>query len=141
MRKRSLPILLLLALVPLGFAGCGGGEEEKPAATAPPEQPAGGPAGGAATGLKLSADPTGAFAFDRKSLKAEAGKVAITLDNPAAVAHDVAIEGGGVDVKSDLADKDETVKVEADLKPGKYTFYCSVPGHREGGMEGTLTVK
>jgi uncharacterized cupredoxin-like copper-binding protein len=31
--------------------------------------------------------------------------------------------------------------VSAQLKPGNYTFYCSVPGHRQAGMQGTLTVK
>ena len=39
------------------------------------------------------------------------------------------MQGGGVS------------KVTVDLKPGEYAFYCSVPGHREGGMEGKLTVK
>ena len=33
-----------------------------------------------------------------------------------------------------------TSKVTADLKPGKYEFYCSVPGHEQAGMKGTLTV-
>lgn len=142
MSRKTLAVpMTVVGLAALGFAGCGGGNDSKPAAPAPskPAAPSGG--GGGATGLKLKADPGGKFAFDKTALSAKAGKVTIDLTNPAALAHDIAIEGNGVDVKSDLADQGQTVNVTTDLKPGKYAFYCSVPGHRDGGMEGTLTVE
>jgi uncharacterized cupredoxin-like copper-binding protein len=67
--------------------------------------------------------------------------VTIEFDNQAAIEHDVAIEQDGEEIaKSDLVSQG-TAEVSADLEPGEYVFYCSVPGHREGGMEGTLTVK
>jgi len=46
-------------------------------------------------------------------------------------------------VASDLAGGGETVTVEfsAPKAPGKYTFFCSFPGHYAGGMVGTLTVR
>ena len=55
--------------------------------------------------------------------------------------HNIAVEGGGVDEEGEVVNGRRHVEVEVDLKPGEYTFYCSVPGHREGGMEGKLTVK
>ena len=55
--------------------------------------------------------------------------------------HDISIEGNGVDEKGQVVKDGGTSQVQVDLKPGDYTFYCSVPGHREGGMEGKLTVK
>jgi len=90
--------------------------------------------------IELAAD-TSALAYDTTSLSAEAGKVTIDFDNPSAIEHDVAIEADGKEIaKSELVTEGET-SVTAELEPGTYTFFCSVPGHREAGMEGTLTVK
>ena len=93
-----------------------------------------------ATTLKLAADPV-ALAFDKDSLTAKAGKVTIDFDNPSATPHNVVIEEDG----KDLAGFDPITEGEnaasAELKAGSYTYYCSVPGHREAGMEGTLTVE
>ena len=64
------------------------------------------------------------------------------MKNPAPVPHNVSIEGpGGIDEQGPTVDKGGASEVEATLKAGSYTYYCSVPGHREAGMEGTLTVK
>lgn len=111
-----------------------GGEAEASEEAAPPaEQPAAG-------GLTLSADPTGALAFDTDTLEAQAGEVTITMDNPSTNPHNIAIEGQGVDEEGEVVTEDES-QVSAEVQPGEYAFYCSVPGHREGGMEGTLTVE
>ena len=64
------------------------------------------------------------------------------MTNPAAqLQHDVSLQGPGVNVQGKKVTKGGTSTVSANVKPGKYTFYCSVPGHRQGGMQGTLTVK
>ena len=94
----------------------------------------------ASTTLKLAADPA-ALAFDKESLEAKPGKVTIDFDNPSAIPHNVVIEENGKELAGfePLAEGEESETAE--LKAGTYTFYCSVPGHREAGMEGTLTVK
>jgi uncharacterized cupredoxin-like copper-binding protein len=104
-------------------------------------QPAPAPAGTVKT-LLLSADPTGQLRFDKNTLAAPAGAVRITMKNPAPVPHNVSLEGpGGLDKEGPTVQKGGASEVEATLKAGTYTFYCSVPGHREAGMEGTLTIK
>jgi len=105
------------------------GKEEKPTAS-----------GGATTTLTLSAD-TSALAFDKKSLTAKAGKVLLAFDNPSPIPHDVAIEQDGKEIAVTPEITESSVSLSADLKPGDYTFLCTVPGHAEAGMEGTLTVK
>jgi plastocyanin len=90
--------------------------------------------------LQLAASPT-AIAYDKKSLQSKPGKVTIDFTNPSALEHDVAIEQNGKQIAvSPLISKSKT-SVTADLAPGEYTFLCTVPGHAEAGMEGTLTVK
>jgi plastocyanin len=91
--------------------------------------------------IALSADPTGDLAFDVTELRAEAGTVTLAMENPSPIEHNVSIDGGGVDEEGETVGEGETSTVTAELDRGEYAFYCSVPGHREGGMEGTLTVK
>ncbi len=120
-----------------------GDEEEEAVGEVEGEQGSTGSAGAAGPGgtLKLAADPS-AIAYDTTSLSSKPGKVTIDLDNPAPLEHDVAIEdsSGKELAGSELVAEAET-SVSTELAPGTYTFFCTVPGHREAGMEGTLTVK
>src|SRR4051812_37727222 len=132
----------------LAIAGCGGGNDNSSsssssAASPPPAQttPTTAAGGGASSSLKLAADPSGALKFDKSSLSAKAGNVTITMDNPSSVPHGVAVEGNGVDKDGSVVNKGGKSTVTASLKKGTYTFYCPVPGHKEAGMKGTLTVK
>jgi plastocyanin len=135
MRRRVSLIVLLTAALALGLAACGGGDEEsEPAATG------GGGGGAGETTLQLAADPGGALEFDETSLTAPAGNVTIELTNDSGVLHDVVVSGGSVKEASEQI-TEGTTSVTADLEPGTYAFYCSVPGHRPAGMEGTLTVE
>lgn len=96
--------------------------------------------GGAETTLQLSADPT-ALAYDKTELSAKPGKVTIDFENPAPIEHNVVIEADGKELASFEPIVEGEEELTAELKPGTYTFFCSVPGHRQAGMEGTLTVK
>jgi plastocyanin len=120
-------------------------EAEEEAEGSPEEEPVGeseGPTGGeaSATTLTLAADPT-ALAFDKTELSAKAGKVTIDFDNPSAIPHNVVIEEGGKELAGFEPITEGKKAVSADLEAGTYEFICSVPGHEEAGMKGTLTVE
>jgi plastocyanin len=146
---KKLATLLVLGLVSAALVACGGSDdsttttatENGGGANAAPESGKEAGGGGGAT-LEFEADPGGDLAFTTTEASTEAGKVTIDFNNPQSLTHDVAIEdsGGETVAQTDLIGKEET-STTASLKPGTYTFYCSVPGHREAGMEGTLTVK
>jgi len=90
--------------------------------------------------VKLSADPSGALKFNTTALSAKAGTVTVTMNNPSSVEHGIAVEGNGVNQDGKIVGQGGTSALAVQLKAGKYTFFCPVPGHRQAGMQGTLTV-
>jgi uncharacterized cupredoxin-like copper-binding protein len=104
---------------------------------APPSSPA---AGKSSPPLKLAANPEGQLSYSTKQLTAKAGPVTITMTNMSPVEHNVTVAQGSTVLGATPTFKGGSKTLTLNLKPGKYTFYCSVPGHRQAGMEGTLTV-
>jgi plastocyanin len=150
---KKVAAFLVLVLAAFALAACGGGDdttspstEPAPEATTEGNANAGGGSeeagsGGGAT-LSFEADPEGALAYTTTEATTKAGKVTVEFDNPQSLTHDVAIEdSSGKEVGKTELIADGSDSTTVDLKPGTYTFYCSVPGHREAGIEGTLTVE
>jgi plastocyanin len=135
---KRLSIFAAGALLVLG--GCGGSSNSTSTATSPSTGGAasGGGGGGGGQKLALQADPS-QLKFNTNKLTAKAGKVTITMTNPSPLQHDIAIKGG-VNAKGDVVGQGGKSVVTVDLKPGKYTFYCSVDSHESAGMNGELDV-
>ncbi len=127
MRKSWRLVFALGALLLL--VGCGG---QKP-------QASGGSTGsqtGAGSGA-ISVEAT-EFAFSPSKISTTAGTKTIELKNKGTIEHDLKIEA--LKVETGNVAPGATKSVSADLKPGTYEFYCSIPGHKEAGMVGTLQV-
>ena len=88
--------------------------------------------------LTIPACETGALAFASAEATSPPGAIEIVMPNPSPINHDIGIKGDG---KGEVVGTGGESKVTANLKPGEYEYYCSVPGHEDGGMKGTLTVK
>ena len=92
--------------------------------------------------VSLEANPEGQLAFNTKALSAKAGKVSVDFTNSSSLPHNVTIESSsGEKVGATPTFSGGSKSLSLNLKPGTYKFFCSVPGHRQAGMEGTLTVK
>jgi plastocyanin len=135
------PVIVLALVAVLAAAGCGGSSKSSSSTAASSGATTGtvqSTSGGGGTQLTVTADPS-QLKFDQTQLAAKPGKVTITMTNQSPLQHDIALKGG-VDAKGKVVGQGGTSVVTADLKPGKYTFYCSVDGHEAAGMTGTLTV-
>jgi len=93
--------------------------------------------------LTIPASPTGQLAYVTNKASATAGPATIEMPNSSGVSHNIAVQqgtNGPVLGASPIITKG-TTSVKVTLKPGSYAFFCQVPGHRQAGMEGTLTVR
>lgn len=144
--------MLVLALGFTALTGCGGSSSSSSSsASTPASQPAA-PAtsstssasgtSGASQTLSLAANPEGQLKYDKSSLSAKAGKVSIAFANASSLPHNVTVESSsGATLGATPTFQGGSKTLALNLKPGTYKFYCSVPGHRTAGMEGTLTVQ
>jgi plastocyanin len=124
--------LTILVSASLALAACGGDSSSGGGTTAKADSD---------NAVSITAAEDGSFSYDVESIEAEAGTIEIDFDNPSSTPHDVQVEGpdgnaGGTDIVTD-----DSTSTTVDLDPGEYTFYCSVPGHRDSGMEGSLKVE
>jgi plastocyanin len=164
---KKLAVLFALLLAAMALVACGGGDDSTNGDTSPAagavedveegaeeageeveegaeeaqKEAEGGTAGSGMT-FDVEADPSGSLAYTTDEASAKAGKVTVNFTNSSPVPHDVRIEDdGGKDLGGTEVFAEGSESAPVNLKPGEYTFYCSVPGHRQGGMEGTLTVE
>jgi plastocyanin len=156
--SRTLRLTLAVAALTLGVSACGGssktsstssaaatGTSSASATTTASTSAAGSSSAsaGASTALTDSADPSGALKFTKSTLTAKAGTVTIAFTNASPLAHNFTVQQGtsGPVVGATPTFMGGTKTLTLKLKAGTYTFYCSVPGHRAAGMQGTLTVQ
>jgi plastocyanin len=126
MRRRYLgPVILAAALV-LPLAACGGDSGSSSGTTVPPD---------------VTVHAMDALKFDSSTYTAKSnnGKVNILYVDDGSATHTLRIDG--VDnFRLQVTGKGDHDEGTATLAPGDYTIYCDIPGHREAGMEATLTV-
>ena len=70
-----------------------------------------------------------------------AGRIAFNVENGGKENHAFEIEGNGVHAETNELPRGNSAALEVDLKPGTYTIYCPVKGHRGKGMEKTVVVR
>jgi plastocyanin len=146
---RRIPLLIVVCVLAVfGVAACGGDDNNdsttEPAATetATTETTTTGEgSGGAGAAVEQSADPGGALEFAKSSLSAPTGEVTFDFTNESSTPHDFVVEKDGEEIAKTEVISESTDTATGTLEAGEYTFFCSVPGHRQAGMEGTLTAK
>jgi uncharacterized cupredoxin-like copper-binding protein len=141
--------MALLVTLSIALTACGVGTPtplptpvptEGPTATSAPAAPT---ATGGSTGSGAAIDVTlGDFVIEPKTLEATAGTVTFKVTNTGKSPHNFAVVSNGQEVKKtkNLVNG-QSDTLEIDLSAGTYQVICDIPGHKEAGMVGTLTIK
>ena len=81
------------------------------------------------------------FSFNPGSITLTEGeRVRVVFTNAGRASHDFTLEGLGIKTKVIGPGQTDSVEFVAPAS-GDYTFFCSVAGHRQAGMEGNMEVK
>ena len=129
--RQSARVLIATAVTGIVVAACGGGAASQPPANSQSAAPASQP-----SGTEISVGAT-EFAFDPATIEVPAGgEATITLTNKGTIEHDITVDALGVLI---FAKAGETTSGTVTATAGTYEFYCSIPGHKQAGMVGTLT--
>jgi plastocyanin len=141
-----------LTALSLALAACGGGSSSNStsstttdAGTSTPAAQTGGSAGGGSTGGGSTATPVDVTLADFSISIAggttlDPGAYTFTVSNTGQTGHNLTIEGPGVNEAATSTFTSGTQQLSVTLKDGKYEFFCSVPGHKEAGMDVDVTV-
>jgi uncharacterized cupredoxin-like copper-binding protein len=146
---RPLAPLAAAALLGLGLAACGSSSDSSTSSSSTPATSASTEASTAKTtstastaGAKTVKVGESEWKITPTDGKATAGNVVLNVSNTGQVPHQLEVEGNGLEEqKTAVIDPGGSAKLAVKLKPGKYEWYCPIPGHKEQGMEGTLTVQ
>jgi uncharacterized cupredoxin-like copper-binding protein len=114
------PALAAIALA----AACGSGGDDLPAVDGP-----------VSPRVEIHASE---MTYEPDAIAVEAGTVELVLHNDGSVRHDLSIGHEPFIIE---AGPGQTATGQVTLEPGRYELYCSLPGHREGGMTGVLEVR
>jgi plastocyanin len=80
------------------------------------------------------------FRFELPSKTVSAGEQTFELENKGKVPHNLFVKGPGVGNKgTKTIQPGEKVDLTVTLKKGHYELYCAVPGHKQLGMDETIT--
>lgn len=151
---RIVALIAVALVVVAGVAACGGEDDEgaTDGATAAHATDHGGTStAGTDAEAVVTTEPDGVtvveipvagegLAYTVGEATVPAGTVVLSSVNPQAAPHNIAIDAG-TPVEGEIVRDGGVSEVTVDLEPGTYEFYCSLSGHREAGMVGTLTVE
>jgi uncharacterized cupredoxin-like copper-binding protein len=138
-------LIALAVAIPLTLSACGGGDDDSSSTSAATtteststSTTASGGGGGAGGAVDISETE---YKLDPSDPTVSAGEVTINVSNDGGTTHNLEVEGNGVEEESDDLEPGQSGTLSVDLKPGDYEIYCAIDGHKDLGMEGTLTVQ